>query len=192
MISGYFRSRADFPVFHKYRLIRFWSNLRPWDFGDLGINTSRLLWLPQIPGCFRSRAFSELGILISGDSLFLGLLTSGASHFWGFLFLGLLISGASYFWGFSFLGLLISGAVLDVGLDILNSLLTLTGYHGSGATLELEHLIQPHQKTSPQKLKKSKKNKLSQNLLVFDYQPFLRALNQFKHVLGSRNACIMV
>ena len=102
MISGYFRSRADFPVYHKYRLIRFWSNLRSWDFGHMGLNTSVAASDPgllQIPGFLRT-----------GDSYFWGFFISGASYFWGFSFLGLLISGASYFWGFLFLGLLISGA----------------------------------------------------------------------------------
>ena len=51
--------------------------------GTQGIWGITLLGLPQIPGCFRSRAFSEL------DFLFLG-----------FLFLELLISGSFYFWGF--------------------------------------------------------------------------------------------
>ena len=40
-----------------------------------GIWDFTLLWLLQIPGYFRSRAFSELG--------------TGVSYFWGFLFLGL-------------------------------------------------------------------------------------------------------
>ena len=71
-----------FLAFHKHRVIRFWSHLRPWDFGHLGFHTSG--------------SASELGLLISGAFLDLGLLISGA-----FSDLGLLISDLGIFqtWG---------------------------------------------------------------------------------------------
>ena len=106
------RNMSFFLVLHKCRLIRFWSNLRPWDLGHLGQHTSGAA---SDPGLSQNWGFLFLGLFISGayyfwSFLFLELLISGASYFWGILFLGLLISGASYFWSFLFLGLLISEA----------------------------------------------------------------------------------
>ena len=157
----------------------------------------------------KSEAGSDPGLSQNWGFLFLGLLISGTSNFWDFLFLRLVISGIAlvqgtcpFSWDFTNAALFAFGATSDFGtLGIwgitLLGLPQIPGFLRTGASyflgfLFLGLLISGAVLDVGLDILKKQKNKLYQNLLIFEYQPFLRALNRFKHVSSSRNACTMV